>query len=96
MSAPSNCLLNSDGSVTQTHPDLDCVFLNSGIQRGFDFSKPETVDMEVIKQEFNVGVIEVAAVALLIFGKVNYIAFLSLTKAFLPFLLAKKTESALI
>ena len=42
-------------SVTKTHSDLDCILINSGIQRGFDFRKPETVDMDAIKQELDVG-----------------------------------------
>jgi len=66
--------------ITNTHDDLDCVFLNSGMQRKVDFSEPESVDMGMINQEFTL----------------NYLSYLALTKAFLPFLLAKKTESALI
>ena len=54
--------------------------LNSGIQRMFDFSKPETIDMDLIQTEFTT----------------NYISNLALTKAFLPFLKDKKEESALI
>ena len=56
------------------------MLLNSGIQRGFDFSKPETVDMDVLQEEFTT----------------NYLSYLALTKGFLPFLLGKKEESALI
>lgn len=67
-------------TITTTHPDLDCVFLNSGIQRGFDFAKPETVDMDVVGKEFTT----------------NYLSYLALTKAFLPFLQAKNAESSLI
>jgi short-subunit dehydrogenase involved in D-alanine esterification of teichoic acids len=67
-------------AITTTHADLDCVFLNSGIQRGLNFAKPETVDVSVIKEEF----------------VTNYLSFLALTKAFLPFLQAKDTESSLI
>ena len=67
-------------NITKTHEDLDCVFLNSGIQKGFDFSKPETVDLGVVQQEF----------------MTNYLSYLALTNAFLPFLKAKKGESALI
>ena len=67
-------------TVTTTHPDLDCVFLNSGIQRGFNFAKPETVNMDVVSEEFTT----------------NYLSYLALTKAFLPFLQAKNTESSLI
>lgn len=66
--------------IIKSHPDLDCIVLNSGIQRTMDFTKPETVDIAKIEFEF----------------KTNYISFLALTKAFLPFLQSKKDESALI
>lgn len=67
-------------SITTTYPDLDCVFVNSGIQRSFDFSKPETVDLDIVQQEF----------------KTNYLSYLYLTNAFLPFLKSKNEETALI
>lgn len=66
--------------ITETHPDLDCVILNSGIQRRVDFLKPETVDIASIQNEFNT----------------NYISYIALTKAFLPFLQAKEEESSLV
>lgn len=56
------------------------MILNSGIQRGFDFSKPETVDLDVVRTEFNT----------------NYLSYLALTNAFLPFLKSKKEETAII
>lgn len=46
----------------------------------FDFSKPETVDIDVVQTEFTT----------------NYLSNLALTNAFLPFLKSKKGESALI
>lgn len=67
-------------SITKSHPDLDCIILNSGIQRGFDFSKPETVDIGEIQNEFIT----------------NYVSYLALTKAFLPFLQGRKDDSALV
>lgn len=67
-------------SITKTHTDLDCVILNSGIQRGHDFSKPETVDLELVQTEFTT----------------NYLSFLALTNAFSPFLKSKSEETALI
>lgn len=67
-------------SITKTHPDLDCIMLNSGIQRGIDFSKPDTVDMGVIQAEFTT----------------NYLSCLALTNAFMPFLQSKKSDSGLI
>jgi short-subunit dehydrogenase involved in D-alanine esterification of teichoic acids len=66
--------------VTSKHPDLDSVFLNSGIQRGFDFSKPETVDLSLLEEEF----------------KTNYLSYMHLTTAFIPFLQKQKTETSLI
>lgn len=33
------------------HPDLDCVFLNSGLQRHLDWTKPENVDLDTMEQE---------------------------------------------
>lgn len=67
-------------NITKTHTDLDCIILNSGIQRGFDFSKPETIDLDVVQTEFTT----------------NYLSYLALTNAFLPFLKSQKEESALI
>lgn len=66
--------------VTNKHPDLDSIFLNSGIQRSFDFSKPETVDLEVLEMEF----------------KTNYLSYMHLTTAFIPFLQKQEKETSLI
>jgi short-subunit dehydrogenase involved in D-alanine esterification of teichoic acids len=41
----------SDGSVIASHPDLDAILLNSGIQRQFDFSNPSSVDMDTVTEE---------------------------------------------
>jgi len=60
--------------VTKAHPDLDCVFVNSGIQRRSVFSEPETIDMSVIQEEVTV----------------NYLSPLALTKEFVPFFYSKK------
>ncbi|KAH6633047.1 short-chain dehydrogenase/ reductase-like protein [Boeremia exigua] len=66
--------------VTTEHPDLDSIFLNSGIQRGFDFSKPETVDLNLLELEF----------------RTNYLSYMHLTMAFVPFLQKKDNETSLI
>jgi len=66
--------------VTGAHPDLDSIFLNSGIQRGFDFSKPETVDLDVLEMEF----------------RTNYLSYMHLTTAFTPFLQKQEKETSLI
>lgn len=57
-------------SVTQANPDLDCVIVNSGIQRAFDFTQPETLDLSVLGNELST----------------NYTAPVHLTAAFLPHL----------
>ena len=67
-------------SIINSHPDLDCVFINSGVQRRLDFTKPDSVDLDSIQMEFTT----------------NYLAYLALTKAFLPFLQSKDTESSLM
>lgn len=54
----------------QKHPDLDCVFINSGVQRYVDWTRPENVDLDTIEIE----------------TLTNYTAVLHLTKAFLPYL----------
>jgi len=56
--------------ILKRHPDLDCVVLNSGIQRAFDFSKPETVDLAQWAEELTT----------------NYTAYVYLVTAFLPHL----------
>ncbi|KAI8715979.1 hypothetical protein NCS52_01107100 [Fusarium sp. LHS14.1] len=56
--------------VIHSNPDLDCVVINSGIQRGFDFSKPETVDLDVLGNEVTT----------------NYTSAVYLTAAFIPHL----------
>ncbi|RYO88880.1 hypothetical protein DL766_005879 [Monosporascus sp. MC13-8B] len=57
-------------SIIGDHPDLDCVVLNSGIQRAFNFAKPETVDLGVFGEELTT----------------NYLSFVHLATAFLPHL----------
>ena len=72
--------LNFIESIIETHPDLDCVILNSGIQRGADFTRPESVDISSIQTELTT----------------NYLSYISLTKAFLPFFQAKEDRTALV
>ncbi|KAK6376193.1 hypothetical protein LTS17_007444 [Exophiala oligosperma] len=66
-------------NVTQTYPDLDCVFLNAGIQSVFKLAQPETVDLSVFHSEMSV----------------NFSSFVDLTMKFLPFLQSKNTGSNL-
>lgn len=51
--------------------------VNSGIQRAFNFAKPASVDLDVIEAEFTT----------------NYLSYIHLIKAFLPFLMAKKSSA---
>lgn len=60
-------------SVTKAHPDLDCVVVNSGVQRAFDFTKPETVDLDTLNLEMTT----------------NYFSAVHITTAFLPHLRAQ-------
>lgn len=66
--------------ISAAHPDLDTIILNSGIQRAFDFSRPETVDLDVFDEEL----------------KTNYTSFVHLTMAFLPFLQGQKGPTNLV
>ncbi|KAI9698351.1 MAG: hypothetical protein M1820_007513 [Bogoriella megaspora] len=66
--------------ITQQHLDIDCVFLNSGIQRGFNFGQPESIDLDLLETEMDT----------------NYTSFLHLTVAFTPFLQSKSTPAAFI
>ncbi|KAL2354335.1 hypothetical protein BJ546DRAFT_55786 [Cryomyces antarcticus] len=66
--------------VTKAHPELDCVILHSGIQRGFDFTKPANIDLSTLGEELTT----------------NHLSFVHLTVAFLPHLQKHKNETALI
>lgn len=66
--------------ITRRHPDLDCVILNSGIQRGFDFTKPESIDLPVLDLELTT----------------NYLSYIHLTTAFLPHLQKQQNETSLV
>lgn len=62
--------------LTKRHPDLDLAFLNSGVQRPADFSKPDSVDLDAIQEEI----------------VTNYTSQIALTKAFLPFLMTRAAK----
>jgi short-subunit dehydrogenase involved in D-alanine esterification of teichoic acids len=68
--------------IVKEHPDLDCVVLNSGIQRPFDFSKPDTIDLATFDQELTT----------------NYTSFVHLVTAFLPHLqrVGKEKEAHIV
>ena len=54
----------------EKHPDLDCIFLNSGLQRTVNWADVESVDLDTIEMEM----------------LTNYTSFMHLTKGFLPYL----------
>lgn len=56
--------------VTEAHPDLDAVIVNSGVQRSFDFTKTETLDLASLNTELTT----------------NYTSAVYITAAFLPHL----------
>ena len=56
--------------VIRDHPDLDFIAFNSGIQRGFNFAEPETVDLDLARLELDT----------------NYTSCLLMSCAFLPHL----------
>ena len=71
---------NVEPSITHTYPDLDCVFLNSGVQSPVSLAQPAQVDLSRFHSEI----------------ETNFSCFVDLTMKFLPFLLDKKTETSLI
>lgn len=67
-------------SVAEQNPDLDCIIINSGIQRPFNFAKPETIDLDQLDLETTT----------------NYTSYVHLTVAFLPFLQQQQHKTSLI
>lgn len=67
-------------SVIRAHPDIDCVVVNSGIQRAFDLTKPEEVDLDGVALEMTT----------------NYLSVVHLTTAFLPHLRNLDGQSHLV
>lgn len=68
------------GSVMTKSPDIDCLFLNAGVQSAADFSKPETVDLAKFNSEINI----------------NFNSYVALVHAFIPFFKAKGTPTGII
>ncbi len=66
--------------ITKTYSELDCVFLNAGVQSVVNLREPEKVDLPAFHSEIST----------------NFSAFVDLTVRFLPFLMSKKTETSLI
>jgi len=67
-------------NIMKSNEDVDCIIMNSGIKRRANFNNPESIDMAVINEELTV----------------NYLAPLALTKAFLPYLQSKNSDSCLM
>jgi short-subunit dehydrogenase involved in D-alanine esterification of teichoic acids len=66
--------------IAQEHPDIDSIVVNSGIQRSFDFSRPETINLDVLDEELTT----------------NYTSYIHLTMAFLPLLQSQKFQTHLV
>ncbi|TFK57383.1 NAD(P)-binding protein [Heliocybe sulcata] len=62
--------------VLDKYPQLDSVVFSAGIQHEFDFTHPETVDLDAFTSEINT----------------NYIAIVTMIKYFLPHLLRKGSK----
>jgi short-subunit dehydrogenase involved in D-alanine esterification of teichoic acids len=67
-------------TVTKAHPELDCVFLNAGVQHKYDLTKPESLDLKTFHAEM----------------ATNFSRTVDLTYAFLPFLSTKQTDTSVI
>lgn len=39
-------------NVLRTHDDMNCIILNSGVQRHIDFRRPDEVDIDVVNSEY--------------------------------------------
>ncbi|KAF5863687.1 hypothetical protein ETB97_009620 [Aspergillus alliaceus] len=59
--------------VFTTYPDIDCVFLNAGVQRRYNLTSQETFDLASFQNEVHV----------------NFTSIVALAHAFLPYLTAK-------
>lgn len=64
----------------KSHRDIDCLFLNAGIQNVYDLSDPATFDLERFQNEVHV----------------NYISPVALVHAFLPIFKEKNTPTIII
>ncbi|KAL8760224.1 MAG: hypothetical protein Q9199_000247 [Rusavskia elegans] len=67
-------------NITSSYPDLDCVFLNAGVQAMYDLTKPGQVDLAGFHNEINV----------------NFTSFVNISLAFLPFLQSKQSRTSIV
>lgn len=80
-SPTSSYLFRTDShSVVEENPTLDCVLLNSGVQRIFRLSQPAEVDLDAFHHEVNT----------------NFTSVVNLALRFSAVLLEKQTPTALI
>jgi short-subunit dehydrogenase involved in D-alanine esterification of teichoic acids len=66
-------------SVMTKSPDIECVFLNAGIQGTYDFTKSETLDLAKFFTEINT----------------NFNSTVALATAFLPYLQKQQNSTGL-
>ncbi|KAF2810409.1 short-chain dehydrogenase/oxidoreductase [Mytilinidion resinicola] len=78
--ADSNEIPTFAVNVTKRYPDIDCVFLNAGTQAAINLSDPAKWDLNAFQRDVSV----------------NFVSFVNLTHAFLPFLLSKGSTTGLI
>ncbi|KAL8835770.1 MAG: hypothetical protein Q9176_006718 [Flavoplaca citrina] len=67
-------------NITSSYPDLDCVFLNAGVQAVYDLSKPNQVNLAAFHKEMSV----------------NFTSFVNISLAFLPFLQSKQSPTSIV
>lgn len=67
-------------TITTTYPDLDCIFLNAGVQSVHDFTKPNQVDLAAFHKEMGV----------------NFTSLVNMCTAFLPFLQSKQSTTSIV
>lgn len=67
-------------TVTSKCPEIDCVFLNAGIQGVYDFTKPNHVDLAAFHKEISV----------------NFTSFVNISTVFLPFLQSKSSPTSIV
>ncbi|KUJ13967.1 oxidoreductase [Mollisia scopiformis] len=63
--------------IMEKSRDIDCLFLNAGIQRNWDLAELENIDLEEFNSEMTI----------------NYTSFVALVQAFLPYLKNQKPAS---
>ncbi|KAI4145623.1 MAG: hypothetical protein LQ341_002330 [Variospora aurantia] len=66
--------------VTTSYPDLDCLFLNAGVQAPYDLTKPDKLNLSAFHKEVSI----------------NFTSFVNLSLAFLPFLQAKQSPTSIV